>query len=252
MNHFEVRKIRFRDMSSLLRASVYFSDAYYAQWETVLKSLAHVKHLATQNFGLKYCLSDILPVFENLKSLSIEDIFQFRDSVIEIRSRKLKELNLSFCRTYAKPQSLEIDCPNLTSLVMNHFEVRKIHFRDVSSLLRASVYFSDAYYAQWETVMKSLAHVKHLAAQNFGLKFLQPKNLSDHGLFESPLSNVKHLEIRTSYSKFEVLAIAAFLHLLPNLETLILEPPVRLVNRKNTDHRGSNFHFISNITWICS
>ncbi|KAJ4846116.1 hypothetical protein Tsubulata_047471 [Turnera subulata] len=146
-----------------------------------------------------YYVSDILSVFENLESFSIEDVSELgsRGSVLEIHSLTLKELSLGFYsdRTYWKPQSLEINCPNLTSLVMNHFEVRKIHFRDVSSLDRASVYFSDAYYAQWKTVMKSLAHVKHLSTQNFG-----PKN---HGLFKSPLSNVKHLEIRTSYSKFE-------------------------------------------------
>ncbi|KAJ4846601.1 hypothetical protein Tsubulata_042267 [Turnera subulata] len=143
--------------------------------------------------------------------ISIKCLTSLRGSVLEIHSLTLKELSLGFYsdRTYWKPQSLEINCPNLTSLVMNHFEVRKIHFRDVSSLDRASVYFSDAYYPQWKTVMKSLAHVKHLSTQNFGPKFLLPKN---HGLFKSPLSNVKHLEIRTSYSKFEVLAIAAFLY----------------------------------------
>ncbi|KAJ4835295.1 hypothetical protein Tsubulata_030377 [Turnera subulata] len=166
-------------------------------------------------------VSDLLSCCENLESFSLGDIYELssRDSVIKIHSLKLKKLNLGFyCN---RTQSLEIDCPNLTSLVMTHFVVREVHFKDVSSLDSATVYFWHQYYEQWESVVKSLVHhVKHLGTRNWGLQ--AP---SKHGLLESLVCNLKHLEIRTGYSKFEVLDLASFLQLFPNLESLVLESP---------------------------
>ncbi|KAJ4836679.1 hypothetical protein Tsubulata_048296 [Turnera subulata] len=160
-------------------------------------------------------------------SFSLEDCFLFGFSVVKIHSLKLKELNLGFIRC---SRSLEIDCPNLTSLVMNYYYAEEIHFKDISSLVEARVYFSPRHFKLWRMVVNSVSHVKHLATGwNLEFKFLLPK---DQLLFDSPLCNVKQLEIQTGYSKVKVLAMASLLQFLPNLEALILEPPLVIGKKK--------------------
>ncbi|KAJ4835293.1 hypothetical protein Tsubulata_030374 [Turnera subulata] len=234
-------------------------------------------------------VNDILSLCENLESLSLEDFdLNYSVSVIKIHLPKLKKLNLGLYNGYCK--SLVIDCPNLTSLVMDHFScgAKRIDFKNVSSLEEARIYFSSWDYKQWRMVIKSVAHVKHLSTW---FKF-EPKDLPNLNHFKRPLWNLKHLEIQTGYSKLEVLAMASFLQLLPNLEMLILEPfrivrkqycgynsyhpepkweasemepvlkkPIHLqlpslklvkIKRFYAEHRGGNFHLVSTIAWRCT
>ncbi|KAJ4835294.1 hypothetical protein Tsubulata_030375, partial [Turnera subulata] len=193
-----------------------------------IKSLTSLR-LERLHFDDDCHVSDMLSLCQNLESLSLENFrLGYTVSVIKIHFLKLKKLNLGMYNGNNK--SLEIDCPNLTSLVMNHFEVRGIELNDVSSLEEARIYFPSSHYEQWLMVIKSVSHVRHLTTQSWCFKFLARKDLSNLSLFESPPCHLKHLEIRTDYSKFEVLAMASFLQLLPYLEMLILEPPCRPKN----------------------
>ncbi|KAJ4846604.1 hypothetical protein Tsubulata_042271 [Turnera subulata] len=80
-----------------------------------IKSLTSLS-LEKITFG-NYRADEILSLFDNLISFSFEDSFLQDNSVVKIHSLKLKELNLGFIRCSG---SLEIECPNLTSLVMNY------------------------------------------------------------------------------------------------------------------------------------
>ncbi|KAJ4833533.1 hypothetical protein Tsubulata_047859 [Turnera subulata] len=126
-------------------------------------------------------VNDILSPCEKLESLSLEDFdLNYSVSVIKIHLPKLKKLNLGLYNGYSK--SLVIDCPNLTSLVMDHFscEAKRIDFKNVSSLEEARIYFSSWDYKQWRMVIKSVAHVKHLSTW---FKF-EPKDLPNLNHFK--------------------------------------------------------------------
>ncbi|KDP32220.1 hypothetical protein JCGZ_13827 [Jatropha curcas] len=163
-------------------------------------------------------VSNLISGCVNLVFLGLEYCYGMKD--VKICSLKITVLHLNYFT--CEDGSLEISCPNLVSLEMIGFHVEKYDFKNLSGLVEAGVAFLHMwkYYRHWSQVMRFLLHVKRLTVQNWWFKLLTSTDIfSKISIF----CNLKHLELRTEYSKYDLLGIAAILEISPNLETLILD-----------------------------
>ncbi|KAJ6291320.1 hypothetical protein OIU76_023393 [Salix suchowensis] len=97
--------------------------------------------------------------------------------------------------------------------------------KNLSSLIefRTSIAHKTEHYGHWFKVVKQLhriAHIKHLVVQNWWRKLAAKDGIPKDFL----LHNLKHLELQTGYTQYDLLGMAALLELCPNLETMILDP----------------------------
>ncbi|KAJ4843848.1 hypothetical protein Tsubulata_035545, partial [Turnera subulata] len=186
-------------------------------------------------------LSELVSGCVNLEKLCLDQCRSNEFFKVEICSVMLKELVFKFMSFgYYGRGCLVIDCPNLYSLTMINIDA-KYDFKDISGLIEARVYFSQKDWSmeRWATIMKLLSNVKHLAIQNWGIQLLIPSDSYDPAMFDPPFFyNLKHLEIETDYSKFDMLAMASLLALSPYLETIVLEQ--RKTSKDSPEHEDKN------------
>uniref|UniRef100_A0A7N0TIQ7 F-box domain-containing protein n=1 Tax=Kalanchoe fedtschenkoi TaxID=63787 RepID=A0A7N0TIQ7_KALFE len=157
-------------------------------------------------------VSDLMSCCVNLEALELSRIHGIED--VKLRSFTLTELSL---KHWDLGKSVEILAPKLSLLVMAAFEAEEYIFTDVSGLVEARI--TSIYYEDWSKVVRLLTQVQHLVVQNSWFELLlSEKLLSDS--FRFP--NLKVLQLRTGYSKCEILGLGALLECCPNLETLSL------------------------------
>ncbi|KAK9284264.1 hypothetical protein L1049_023434 [Liquidambar formosana] len=160
-------------------------------------------------------LLDLMLGCVNLEALFLLDCNGLKNAYI--CSSRLKELTLQ--NFTSQGASVDISAPNLRSLSTLFFEVGCIMD---SSLSRADVYFmyklEDC--SHWSKVVSFLSNAQHLTVQNWWFKFLVRRDVSSGSFL---LQSLKYLELRTGYSKLDLLGIAALLEISPNLETMILD-----------------------------
>uniref|UniRef100_A0A5B7AX73 F-box domain-containing protein n=1 Tax=Davidia involucrata TaxID=16924 RepID=A0A5B7AX73_DAVIN len=168
-------------------------------------------------------VSDMVSGCLNLESLLITRCCGMKN--VKISSSRLTNLGLWHLR--CDEGSIDISAPKLRKLTILFSEVGKYVLEETSALVEARVCFihKAENYVYWSKVMKLLGHVKRLSTQNWGFKLVAAKDLfSGSFLFY----NLNYLELTTEYSKSDLLGIAALLEISPNLETMILEPNLKL------------------------
>ncbi|KAG5229832.1 F-box protein [Salix suchowensis] len=144
---------------------------------------------------------------------------------LRLCSEKLKRLGLSSFYTAERELYLELDCPNLVWLSIDCVETGEFCIKNLSSLIefRTSIAHKTEHYGHWFKVVKQLhriAHIKHLVVQNWWRKLAAKDGIPKDFL----LHNLKHLELQTGYTQYDLLGMATLLELCPNLETIILDP----------------------------
>ncbi|KAL7219031.1 hypothetical protein ACSBR2_012159 [Camellia fascicularis] len=154
----------------------------------------------------------------NLEILGIDYCWAIRN--LKICSAKLKELSL---RNFVgdEESSVEICAPNLISISIAGFEMGKYGLK-ASSLVKAHICFPHKlhYYSYWSKIVRLVGHVECLTVQNWWFKLLASEDVFSES---SALKNLKHLELRTRYSKSYLLGMCALLERSPNLKTMILD-----------------------------
>ncbi|KAJ6373859.1 hypothetical protein OIU78_029533 [Salix suchowensis] len=160
----------------------------------------------------------------------LEMIYMTDDMVLNLLKacpniEKLKRLGLSSFYTAERELYLELDCPNLVWLGIDCVETGEFCIKNLSSLIefRTSIAHKTEHYGHWFKVVKQLhriAHIKHLVVQNWWRKLAAKDGIPKDFL----LHNLKHLELQTRYTQYDLLGMAALLELCPNLETMILDP----------------------------
>eukprot|EP00258_Populus_trichocarpa_P011281 XP_002319949.3 F-box/LRR-repeat protein At3g26922 [Populus trichocarpa] len=171
---------------------------------------------------------DLFKACPNIEVLKFEDCYGMEN--LRLCSEKLKRLDLSSFYTAERELHLELDCPNLVWLNIDCFEMGQFCVKNLSSLVEFHTFIVHGleYYGQWCKVVKQLhriAHIKHLVVQNWWLK-LAPKDVFPKDFL---LYNLKHLELQTGYTTYDLLGMAALLELCPNLETMNLDPLYKIV-----------------------
>ncbi|CAK7324958.1 unnamed protein product [Dovyalis caffra] len=166
---------------------------------------------------------DLFKACPNIEVLKFEDCYGMEN--LRLCSEKLKRLDLLYFYTTERELYLELDCPNLVWLNIDCVEVGQFCVKNLSSLVEfhTSIVHKLEHYGQWFKVVKQLhriAHIKHLVVQNWWLK-LAPKDVFPKDFL---LYNLKHLELQTGYTQYDLLGLAALLEFCPNLETMILNP----------------------------
>ncbi|CAM8880175.1 unnamed protein product [Rhodiola kirilowii] len=157
-------------------------------------------------------IQDLMTCCVNLEALELSRIHGIED--LKLKSFKLQEMSL---KHWDLGTSVEIFAPNLRLLVMAAFEAEEYFFTDVSGLIEARI--TSIYYEDWSKVVRLLTHVQLLLVQNSWFELL----LSEKLLFDNfKFPNLKVLQLRTGYSKREILGLGALLECCPNLETLSL------------------------------
>ncbi|KAM5580792.1 F-box/LRR-repeat protein [Rosa sericea] len=144
---------------------------------------------------------------------------------LKIRSEKLKRLALGYFYDCDSRNTVEIDCPNLWFLKFDCCSFTQFWLKNASSLVEfhIAIVHVEQYYYLWSKVVKLLEqapHVKHLNVQNWWLKFVTSENPFPKSF---KLQNVRLLELRTGYTQYDLVGMAALLELCPNLETMILD-----------------------------
>ncbi|KAB5524590.1 hypothetical protein DKX38_022339 [Salix brachista] len=159
----------------------------------------------------------------NIEVLKLENCYGMEN--LRLCSEKLKRLGLSSFYTAERELYLELDCPNLVWLGIDCVETGEFCIKNLSSLIefRTSIAHKTEHYGHWFKVVKQLhriAHIKHLVVQNWWRKLAAKDGIPKDFL----LHNLKHLELQTGYTQYDLLGMAALLELCPNLETMILDP----------------------------
>ncbi|KAJ6291329.1 hypothetical protein OIU76_023402 [Salix suchowensis] len=159
----------------------------------------------------------------NIEVLKLENCYGMEN--LRLCSEKLKRLGLSSFYTAERELYLELDCPNLVWLGIDCVETGEFCIKNLSSLIefRTSIAHKTEHYGHWFKVVKQLhriAHIKHLVVQNWWRKLATKDGIPKDFL----LHNLKHLELQTGYTQYDLLGMAALLELCPNLETMILDP----------------------------
>ncbi|KAJ6306097.1 hypothetical protein OIU78_021428 [Salix suchowensis] len=162
--------------------------------------------------------------------------------VLKLCREVKKRLGLSSFYTAERELYLELDCPNLVWLSIDCVETGEFCIKNLSSLIefRTSIAHKTEHYGHWFKVVKQLhriAHIKHLVVQNWWRKVTErSRTIQISGWAFNMLAakdgipkdfllhNLKHLELQTGYTQYDLLGMAALLELCPNLETMILDP----------------------------
>ncbi|KAB2610574.1 F-box/LRR-repeat protein [Pyrus ussuriensis x Pyrus communis] len=150
---------------------------------------------------------------------------------LEICSTSLKRLILEFGYITEKKQTLLVDCPKLCSISIHRCDFEECVLKNASSLVEFHVDFPhqiDKSYRPWSNVVRLLEqapNVKYLNVQNWWFKFLTSKNTFPESFV---LHNLKLLVLRTGFTRYDLVGMAALLKLCANLETLIVESPFKM------------------------
>ncbi|KAF2317825.1 hypothetical protein P3X46_022980 [Hevea brasiliensis] len=166
---------------------------------------------------------DLISGCPNLEILELANCYGM--DTLKVCSGKLKELELKYFIRNEIEVNLEIDCPNLISLSIVWFEVGNCCIKNLSSLVHFHTSIGhkrDEYYGYWNKIVRTLdqvPHIRSLAVQNWWFK-LVPNEFFSEGFL---LYNLKHLELQTGYTQYDLLGMAALLKLAPNIETMILD-----------------------------
>uniref|UniRef100_A0A6N2LXT8 F-box domain-containing protein n=1 Tax=Salix viminalis TaxID=40686 RepID=A0A6N2LXT8_SALVM len=166
---------------------------------------------------------NLLKACPNIEVLKLENCYGMEN--LRLCSEKLKRLGLSSFYTAERELYLELDCPNLVWLGIDCVETGEFCIKNLSSLIEfcTSIAHKTEHYGHWFKVVKQLhriAHIKHLVVQNWWRKLAAKDGIPKDFL----LHNLKHLELQTGYTQYDLLGMAALLELCPNLETMILDP----------------------------
>ncbi|VVA35909.1 Hypothetical predicted protein, partial [Prunus dulcis] len=146
---------------------------------------------------------------------------------LKIYSTRLKKQVLGYFYDSEIQETLVIDCPNLFSISFDCCAFDKFILNNASSLVEFHVdmvhliYRSYRYWSKVVRLLLQAPNVKHLNVQNWWFKFLTSKEDSFPKSFM--LHNLNLLELRTGFTQYDLVGMAALLKLCPNLETMILE-----------------------------
>ncbi|KAM1716352.1 hypothetical protein ACFX11_024325 [Malus domestica] len=149
---------------------------------------------------------------------------------LKICSKGLKRLRIVlgyyFPDDPEKRQTFLVDCPNICSINLDLCAFEESTFKNVSSLVEFRADFVHRIhqsYHQWSKVIRVLEqapNLKILNVQNWWFKFLTSKDTFPKSFM---LHNLTVLVLRTGFTQYDLVGMAAMLKLCPNLKTLILE-----------------------------
>ncbi|KAM5580791.1 F-box/LRR-repeat protein [Rosa sericea] len=147
------------------------------------------------------------------------------DQNLRICSKSLKKLKFGYFYDCYYKNRVEIDCPNLVSLSFDCISFTQFRLKNASSLVEfhLNMVHLDKYYDWWSKAVKLLGsapNVKCVNVQNWWFKLLTSKDSFPKTF---TLHNLSLLELRTGYTQYDLVGMAAVLELCPNLETMILD-----------------------------
>ncbi|VVA35908.1 PREDICTED: F-box/LRR-repeat [Prunus dulcis] len=169
-------------------------------------------------------LRDLISGCPNLEALDLENCLAHHH--MKICSAKLKRLALRYFYDSELKETILVDCPNLCSISFNCCAFDKFVLKNASSLVEFHVdilHKIDRSYRYWNKVVRLLGqapNVKHLNLQNWWFKFLTSKDSFPKSFM---IHNLNHLELRTGFTQYDLVGMAALLKLCPNLETMMLD-----------------------------
>ncbi|KAG5229846.1 F-box protein [Salix suchowensis] len=166
-----------------------------------------------QIYMTDYMVLNLLKACPNIEVLKLENCYGMENP--RLCSEKLKRLGLSSFYTAERELYLELDCPNLVWLGIDCVETGEFCIKNLSSLIefRTSIAHKTEHYGHCFKVVKQLhriAHIKHLVVQNWWRKLAAKDGIPKDFL----LHNLKHLELQTGYTQYDLLGMA----------TMILDP----------------------------
>nr|XP_011460151.1 PREDICTED: F-box/LRR-repeat protein At3g26922-like [Fragaria vesca subsp. vesca] len=166
---------------------------------------------------------DLISGCPNLEDLEIHDCHGMEN--LKICSQKLKRLALGYFYDCDERNTVEIDCRNLWFLKFDCCSFTQFRLKNASCLVEfhIGIVHMEQYYCLWTKMVKLLEqapHVKSLNVENWWLKFVISENPFPKSF---KLQNVRLLELRTGYTQYDLIGMAALLALCPNLETMILD-----------------------------
>lgn len=188
-------------------------------------------------------VTDLISACINLELLYLEDCYGMNN--FRICSPKLKELILVhlYTENEEEGESLEISAPNLRSITLNILKMDKYTINNSSSLVEAHVSFPHEleYYKYWSKIVRLFSGVKRLSVQNWWFKLVGQKDVSSE---RYALNNLNHLELKTGYTKYDLLGIAALLEIAPNLNTMVLNylPKIEKDESISEEHLNKPIH----------
>lgn len=165
-------------------------------------------------------VSDLILGCANLESLVLEYCYDMKE--LKICSSRLKRLSLLYFHSQnEEEESVEICAPNLVSFRIVCFEMWMYSLKETGSLVEAYVEFmhEERHYKYWSKVVRFLTGVKHLVVENWWFRLHSSLEISPENLV---FNNLTSVELRTGYTTYDLLGIAALLECSPNLETLIV------------------------------
>ncbi|CAL8139725.1 unnamed protein product [Prunus armeniaca] len=169
-------------------------------------------------------MSDLILGCPNLEALELQNCWGHHH--LKICSTRLQKLVLGYFYDSELQETLVIDCPNLFSISFDCCAFDKFVLKNASSLVEFHVdivHLIDGSYCYWSKVVRLLGqapNVKHLNVQNWWFKFLTSKDSFPKSFM---IHNLNHLELRTGFTQYDLVGMAALLKLCPNLETMMLD-----------------------------
>ncbi|KAL6140072.1 hypothetical protein ACLB2K_058373 [Fragaria x ananassa] len=175
---------------------------------------------------------DLILGCPNLEHLELRSCLRLKNLVI--CSSRIKKLALGYDYDIAlgydydseAKNSIEIDCPNLCSLNFSDCNSAQFVLHEAPALVEFCVDFACStvkYFDLWSKIARLLEqapHVEKLIVQNWWYKFLISK---DPFPKDFVLNNLNHLELRTGYTQYDLVGMAALLALCPNVQTMVLD-----------------------------
>ncbi|KAM1599703.1 hypothetical protein ACFX1Q_024874 [Malus domestica] len=172
-------------------------------------------------------VKDLILGCPNLEELELQKCSGHRH--LKICSKRLKRLTLGmFFESSKQRETLLVDCPNLRSISFNCCSFFRLELKNASSLVEFRVDFvhmihlSYSYWIKVVGLLEQVPNLKHLHVQNWLFMFLTSKDSFPESFM---LHNLKILELRTGFTQYDLVGIAALLKLCLNLETMILGYP---------------------------
>ncbi|KAL6140075.1 hypothetical protein ACLB2K_058376 [Fragaria x ananassa] len=167
---------------------------------------------------------DLISGCPNLEQLELRSCVRLKNLVI--RSSRIKKLALGYDYGSESKESIEIECPNLCSLSFSNCSSAQFVLNDAPALVEFRVVFTRftvKYFDLWSKIVRLLdqaPHVEKLIVQNWWYKFLISK---DPFPKDFTLNNLNYLELRTGYTRYGLVGMAALLALCPNVQTMVLD-----------------------------
>ncbi|XP_010275939.1 PREDICTED: putative F-box/LRR-repeat protein At5g54820 [Nelumbo nucifera] len=180
-----------------------------------LKSLS-LKYIRLPNETID-CILSGCPMLEDLTLIRCYDLTKLR-----FTSPNLKNL-IIYHFAYEKSM-LEICCPNLLSLRISEC-IDWVHLMNVSSVVDAALEFSFHFkfvpseFSEFRMLLEKLRHSKVLTMCTWCVLVFA---IWEAANIPFPLSNWKHVVLKTMLSKWHLLGIASLLRSAPNLEILTI------------------------------